>query len=282
METMRAALLYGVRDMRVGTLPRPEPDAGEVLVRVRAVGICGSDLHYYLEGGVGPAAIAYPLVLGHEFSAEVVDERGRAHGLPPGSLVAVDPARPCGRCEWCLDGHHNICPHVHFAGTPGDQGGLAEYHAAPAEALIPVPPGFDPARAALLEPLGVAIHVLDLARVRPMDTVAVLGAGPIGLLLVQVARRCGAGRVFAVDPLPYRAEAARRSGATDAAEAHEAVMTWTGGRGADVVLEATNSSSAPEQAVSIARIGGGSSWSAFPRATASVSGRPRRAAKASP
>jgi L-iditol 2-dehydrogenase len=255
MAEMRAALFYGVRDVRVGTRPRPRPRDGELLLRVRAVGICGSDLHYYREGGVG-APVTPPLVLGHEFAAEVVDERAPAHGLEVGSLVAVDPARPCGRCEWCRAGDQNLCPDVRMAGAPGLDGGLAEYHAAPVEAIVPVPPGFDATTAALLEPLGVAIHALDLARLRPMDTVAVLGAGPIGLLLVQVARASGAGRVFAVDPLPYRAEAARRLGADEAAGRHDAIAAWTGGRGVDVVLEATNSPEAPDQAVAAARIGG--------------------------
>jgi len=256
MAEMRAAVIHSARDIRVETVARPEPKDGELLVRVRTVGICGSDLHWYREGGIGASVITAPRILGHEFSGEVIDDRGARHGLPPGTLVAVDPARPCGRCEWCLRGDQNLCAEQTFAGGPALPGGLAEYHTAPPEALFPVPAGFDAAAAAMLEPLGVAIHTLDLARLRPMDNVAVVGAGPIGLLLIQVARASGAGRIWAIDPLGYRAEAAKRLGADDANVDYQAIGRWTGGRGADVVLEATNSPAGPEHAVACARVGG--------------------------
>lgn len=254
---MRAAILHDIRDIRIGEIPRPEPQPGEILLRVQAVGICGSDLHYYLEGGTtGSSQITSPLILGHEISAEIADDRAEEFGLTPGTLVAVDPARPCGHCEWCQRGHSNLCPHTKFAGSQDCQGALAEYWVAPLEALFPLPPEFDATTAALLEPLGVAIHAVDLAWLRSMETVAVIGAGPIGLLLVQVARLSGAGQVFAIDRLLYRTEAARRLGADEAADKHEAVLDWTQGRGVDVVLEATNSPLGPQMAAEIARIGG--------------------------
>lgn len=111
---MRAALLHGVRDLRVGEAPKPERAPGEVLLRVRAVGVCGSDLHHYLEGSIGSAKAAEPFILGHEFAAEVVE----GSELAPGTLVAVDPNRACGTCEWCAAGYPNLCPNVHFAGAP--------------------------------------------------------------------------------------------------------------------------------------------------------------------
>ena len=254
---MKAVLLHGARDLRVGTLPDPAPAPGELLLRVREVGVCGSDLHFYRQDG-GSASIdpGDPLILGHEFSAEIADDRGTALGLPPGRLVAVDPARPCERCEWCHRGDVNLCPDQRFAGTPGTHGGLAEYHAAPPEAIIPVPDEFDAATAALLEPLGVAVQTLDLAHLRPMDTVAVLGAGPIGLLVAQVARASGAGRVYMIEPLRYRLDAARRLEVDGVAEHPDAVLGWTNGRGVDVVLEATNTPSGAAAAAEIARIGG--------------------------
>lgn len=253
---MRAARIHKPQDVRVETVPEPAPRDGELLLRVRTVGVCGSDLHYYREGSVGTMRLTGPTILGHEFSAEVADDRGAAHGLPRGTLVAVDPARPCGRCEWCLRGHQNLCSNVTFAGSPRLAGGLAEYHTAPPEALFPVPAGFDAATAAMLEPLGVAIFTLDLAHLRPMENVAIIGAGPIGQLLVQVARESGAGCVWAIDPIAYRAEAAKRAGADEAGTDFTAVARWSGGRGADVVLEATNSPIGPEHAVRCARVGG--------------------------
>ncbi len=249
---MRAALLHGVRDLRVETAPKPEPTLDEVLLRVRAVGLCGSDLHHYLEGAIGSTRASEPFILGHEFAAEVV-EGGE---LAPGTLVAVDPNRSCGACEWCRAGYPNLCPNVEFAGVPPYQGALAEYITARPEALVALPEGFDAATAALLEPLGVAIHALDLARLKPMESVAVLGAGPIGLLVMQVARWCGAGRLLVVDPLGYRRELALTLGADAAFSSWEEVKTTTDGRGVDVVIEATTSPLGPQHAAEAVRIGG--------------------------
>ncbi len=250
--TMRAALLHGVRDLRVGEVPRPERAPDEVLLRVRAVGVCGSDLHHYLEGAIGSTKASEPFILGHEFAAEVV-EGGE---LRPGTLVAVDPNRACGRCEWCAAGYPNLCPNVEFAGVPPYQGALAEYITARPEALVPLPEGFDAATAALLEPLGVAIHALDLARLKPMASVAVLGAGPIGLLIMQVARWCGAGQLTVIEPLEYRRQLALTLGADTAVASWEELKAITDGRGVDVVLEATTSPLGPQHAAEAVRIGG--------------------------
>jgi L-iditol 2-dehydrogenase len=249
---MKAALLHGVRDLRLGEVPVPERSSDEVLLKVRAVGVCGSDLHHYLEGAIGSSRATEPFILGHEFAAEVVE----GGPLTPGTLVAVDPNRSCGRCEWCSAGHHNLCPHVQFAGVPPYQGALSEYITARPEELVTLPPEFDAATAALLEPLGVAIHALDLARLKPMASVAIIGAGPIGLLMLQVARWCGAGQIMVIDPLAYRLELAASFGADVTASSREAIHHSTDGRGVDVVLEATTSPDGPQHAAEVARIGG--------------------------
>jgi L-iditol 2-dehydrogenase len=253
---MSAALLHGVRDLRFNRVPMPEPRGDELLLRVRSVGVCGSDLHYYLESGIGSDQIREPMVLGHEFAAEVVDARAEECGFAPGTLVAVDPQLSCGVCEWCQDGNPNLCPQVRFTGAPPHHGAMSEYFAAPRHLLHPVPAGFDADDAAMLEPLGVAIHALDLARLKPMESVAVLGAGPIGLLLLQVARASGAGDLYAIDPLSYRAQAAKELGADAVSGNLDAIREWTDGRGVDVVLEATNSPIGPQHAAEVARIGG--------------------------
>lgn len=249
---MRAARLHGVRDLRIERVPVPERRPGEVLLKVRAVGVCGSDLHHYLEGAIGSTASHEPFILGHEFAAEVVE----GGDLPAGTLVAVDPARPCRTCEWCLRGHPNLCPHVEFAGVPPYAGALAEYVTAYPEELIELPAGFDAVDAALLEPLGVAIHALDLARLKPMDSVGIVGVGPIGLLTLQVARLCGADRIVAIEPVAYRRQAALDLGADAAFAAVDEARAWTDDRGVDVVLEATDSPLGPQHAAELARIGG--------------------------
>ena len=252
MVTMRAALLHGVRDLRIGEAVKPQRAEDEVLLRVRAVGICGSDLHHYLEGAIGSTRAAEPFILGHEFAAEVI-EGGE---LAPGTLVAVDPNRSCGACEWCQAGYPNLCPNVKFAGVPPYQGALAEYITAQPGALIPLPAGFEAATAALLEPLGVAIHALDLARLKPMESVGVLGAGPIGLLIMQVARWCGAGQLVVVEPQAYRRKLALALGADAVFSSWDEVKPATGGRGVDVVIEATTSPLGPQHAAETVRIGG--------------------------
>ncbi|MCS7055874.1 MAG: zinc-binding dehydrogenase [Thermoflexales bacterium] len=254
---MKSVRLHAARDLRLHDEPIPPRAADEALLRVTAVGVCGSDLHWYNEAGIGDARLRRPLVLGHEFAAVVAD------GPHAGRRVAVDPAVPCGRCEWCRDGHPNLCPHVRFSGHGEDDGALREFMAWPAQALFPLPDAIDDAGGAMLEPLGVALHTVDLAHVRPGMHIGVFGCGPIGLLTLQVARLAGAARLFATDLLPGRLDAARELGATDVlqadGEAHEesrAILAATGGRGLDVVFDCAGAQAAVDAAFDAARIGG--------------------------
>jgi L-iditol 2-dehydrogenase len=252
---MRVARLHGLGDVRLGEEPDPRPGPDQTLVRVTAVGLCGSDLHWFSEGGIGDAQLGEPLVLGHEFA-------GVVEGGPlDGRLVAVDPADPCGRCELCLAGHRNLCPTVRFAGHGRNDGALRELVAWPTHLLHPVPAGLDDGDAAMLEPLGVALHAHDLGKVRLQAGVAVVGCGPIGLALVQLARVGGAGTVVAVEPLAHRREAAARMGADlvlDPADPDvaEQVHAATGGLGADVVFEVAGNDDAVGLSVAAARPGG--------------------------
>jgi len=205
---MRAARLYAAGDVRVIDEPAPsEVPPEHSLVRVTAVGLCGSDLHWFAEGGIGDAVLARPLVLGHEF-AGVIEE-----GPLAGTRVAVDPAIPCGRCGSCLAGHPNLCPTVRFAGHGVQDGGLRELLVWPTARLHPLPESVSDAGGAALEPLGVAIHAYDLGHVKIGSRVAVVGCGPIGLLLIQLALAGGATSVVAVEPLRHRMDAALALGA---------------------------------------------------------------------
>lgn len=252
---MEAVYIHGIRDVRIGRKDPPSRSNDRVRLRVASVGICGSDLHYYLEGSTGGASITEPFVPGHEFSG-YLEEDVPERGLAAGQLVAVDPARPCGRCEWCHAGHPNLCPNVEFTGAPPLQGAMTEVIALDPHQLFAVPETFTPDQAMMLEPLGVAVHALNLARLALMDTVAVLGCGPIGLCMVRLARLRGASRIYAVDPVPYRAAKAREYGADEAGDRVGAILDWTAGRGVDLVLEATNSGAALQLGGEAVAIGG--------------------------
>jgi L-iditol 2-dehydrogenase len=266
---MLAARLHGPADMRLEQIPHPGPPGpGQVLVRVKATGICGSDLHSYLDARIGDTVIQSPLILGHEF-AGVIEEIGpplnaegvtRSAELAPGLRVAVDPAQPCGRCEMCVQGHPNLCWRLHFCGTFPDGGSLCEWMHMPARSCFPVPDSIDDACAALLEPLGVAIHAVDLAKIRVADSVAILGAGPIGQMILQVARHTGADPIFVTDKLSWRLKLAERFGAVPVHYENEdpvaAVLKQTAGRGVDVAIEAAWADHSVGQAAEMARLGG--------------------------
>ncbi len=251
---MRVARLHAAGDLRLTDEPEPVAGPGESLIRVTAVGLCGSDLHWWTEGGIGDAVLTRPLVPGHEFGGVVVG------GELDGRLVAVDPAIPCGQCEQCLEGNGNLCPRVKFAGHSSLDGPMRELMTWPTRRIHPLPDGFTGADAAVLEPLGVALHAVDLAHLRPATTVAVIGLGPIGLLALQVVRACGVTRVVGVDPLPHRAAAALRLGA-DAAAAPDELTTaaaradFVGHGDADVVIETAGTNDAVALSVRLARPG---------------------------
>ncbi len=251
---MKALRLHGSGDLRLADEPAPVPGPAEALVRVTAVGICGSDLHWYDESGIGEAVLTRPLVLGHEAAGVIVD------GPRTGQRVALDPQVPCGTCETCVAGRGHLCPQVRFLGHSTTDGAMRELIAWPAANLVPLPDAIDDAAGAMLEPLGVAIHALRLGRVRPGDTVGVLGCGPIGLLLIQLARASGATTIVATDRLPHRVDAARRLGAVAAlvdggAERH-VLLAATGGRGVDVAIEIAGQDDAIETAAILARPAG--------------------------
>lgn len=250
---MRVARLHGVGDLRIHDEPDPaDAPSGWSTVRVTSVGLCGSDLHWFADGGIGENRIEAPLVPGHEFAGIAVT------GPHAGRRVAVDPAIPCGHCEFCRDGFGNLCPTVQFAGHSSLDGGLRELLVWPDHLLVPLPDEVSDDAGAILEPLGVAIHAVKMGHVKLGADVLVVGAGPIGVLAAQVARTSGARRVFVSEPLEHRRATAVRVGA-DAAWAPEhatlALRDATGGRGADVVIELAGNDAAIGTAVDAARPG---------------------------
>ena len=251
---MRVARLHGPGDVRVADEPAPVAGPGEVLVRLRAVGICGSDLHWYDESAIGDAVLTRPLVLGHEAAGVIAD------GRRAGQRVAIDPAVPCGTCATCERGLGHLCPRVRFLGHGLNDGAMRELLAWPADRLVPLPDDVDDVAGAVLEPLGVAIHAVRLAGIRPGGRVAILGAGPIGLLLVQLARASGATTVLATDRLAHRVVAARTLGAiaelvTDGSE-RAALLAATDGQGVDAAIEIAGDDDAIATAIDLVRPGG--------------------------
>ncbi len=243
---MRAARLHGAADLRVEAEPAPGAAAGQSLVRVTAVGICGSDLHWYSEGAIGDAKLTRPLVPGHEGAGEVAD------GPRRGERVAIDPAIPCERCRACRDGYRNLCYHLVFSGHGETDGMMRELMPWPSHLLYPLPDSVSDAAGALLEPLGVALWALDLGHVPFSGSVAVVGAGPIGLLLIQLLRAAGVSRVVAAEPLAHRREAAARWGADEVVTPGDDLS----GYGADVAFELAGNDAAVQTAFESVRPGG--------------------------
>jgi L-iditol 2-dehydrogenase len=254
-QTNLTARFHAARDVRLAEEPLPRLHDGESLIEITAVGLCGSDLHWYEEGGIGDARITYPIVGGHEVAGIV---RG---GDLDGVRVAVDPAVPCHHCDLCVAGHPNLCRNLVFAGHSTCDGGFQRFLAWPTARLHPLPDTLSDADGAMLEPLGVAVHAIDLGHVRLGASVAVLGCGPIGQLMIQVARAAGAARVLAADPLPHRREAALTRGADgvlDPADPsyYQRLNDFTVGLGVDVAFEIAGTDSAIDAAVEVVRPGG--------------------------
>ncbi|MER6441090.1 L-idonate 5-dehydrogenase [Streptomyces sp. NPDC001185] len=256
---MLGCVIHGQDDLRVEELPAPSAGPGQALVAVRYGGICGSDLHYWRHGGVGDFRLREPMVLGHEVVGTVVGYGAGAFGPVPGTAVAVHPATACGTCPECADGRANVCRDTRYLGsaarTPHVQGGFSALLAVPAGQLRPLPAGLAPRRAALAEPLSVALHAVRRAGQVRGRHVLVTGAGPIGCLVVAAARAAGAARVTVTDPLPRALEYASLAGADTLVRADDADdpgwPAWT-----DVAVEASGAAAGLDTCLRLVRRGG--------------------------
>jgi L-iditol 2-dehydrogenase len=262
---MKAARVYSDGVIRLCDEPVPADRLGEALVRVTAVGICGSDIHWWKEGHIGGDRIVEPLILGHE-CAGVIES-----GPRKGERVAIDPAIPCLHCEFCQEGNQNLCMNLLFAGHAPVDGALRQYIAWPERCLVPLPDSVSDAAGVMLEPLGVALYSVDNGAVRPGTSVGVFGCGPIGLCVIQVARVAGAATIYATElpGLPHRIKAAQSFGADvfEAEEGREAegILKATGGRGLDVVFECAGDPKAVEAAIAAVKPGGQAVLIGIPR-----------------
>ncbi len=264
---MKAARLYGPEDLRVEEVSEPgSPGVGQALIKLGAIGVCGSDMHMYGTGAIGGERIASPMIMGHEFMGEVVslgDQAldGENQNLRVGQRVAVDPACPCYRCECCEQGHPNLCPYHTFYGVYPTDGAICEKMIVEARNCFPMPDEISDAGGALLETLGVSIHSVDLGKLKVAHSVAVVGCGPVGILIMKLALLMGCREVYAFDKYEWRVDLARRWGAHEAIKVEgdqgvELLMKSTNNRGVDVCFEAAWADESIQQAAEMTRYGG--------------------------
>jgi L-iditol 2-dehydrogenase len=248
---MKTVRLHGPGHLEIHNEPIPVPVEGERLIQVKAVGVCGSDLHWFGEGSIGDAHLGKPLILGHEFSG--ITEAGER--------VAIDPAIPCDHCEWCRQGHPNLCANLKFAGHGTDDGSLREFMAWPQKCLHSLPDSISDADGAMLEPLGVGIHAVDLAKLKAGMKVGVFGCGPIGLMIIQLAKLAGAKQIIATDKLIHRVDAAKNLGASQAFFVDDpsgpgAIRVALNENDVDVAFEVAGEQGAVDDAFAAVRPGG--------------------------
>ncbi|MHB9026046.1 MAG: alcohol dehydrogenase catalytic domain-containing protein [Armatimonadota bacterium] len=249
--TMRSAVMTDTRRIELCESPLPAPGPGEVLVRLRAVGICGSDVHYYVDGRIGDAVVTPPFVLGHEPAGEVALLGEGVTTLRVGDRVALEPAFSCGKCHCCQTGHPNCCPSVRFLATPPIRGCFEEYHVFNAVQCVPIPENVTFEAAATLEPMAVGVHAVNLARLRLGDRIAVMGCGPVGIMTAMAARAAGAGFIAMTDPIAERRAHARALVADVVVDpyAEDAVEAINRAAGAiDVTFEAAGTQEAVDDA----------------------------------
>ncbi|UPM44950.1 NAD(P)-dependent alcohol dehydrogenase [Halocatena salina] len=258
---MRTAVLVEPTEFQLQDRERPEPGPDDVLVAIRDVGICGSDIHYYEHGRIGDYVVDEPLVLGHESAGEVVETGENVTGITPGNRVTLEPGVPCRRCPHCKRGDYHLCEDVVFMATPPHDGSFVEYVTWPADFAYELPETVSSIEGALCEPLSVGIHACRRGDVGAGDTVLVTGGGPIGLMIVEAARAAGATNVIVTDVVPGKLGFARERGVDLAVNVTEtdleaAINEYTDGLGADVVIEASGAPPSIRSTLDVVRRGG--------------------------
>lgn len=254
--------MTGIQKMEIQEVPIPQIKDNEVLIQVKHVGICGSDIHYYEFGNIGDFVVEPPFVLGHEAGGIVVEVGSEVSGLKAGDTVAIEPGVPCGTCKYCREGRYNLCDDMKFLATPPIQGVFQEYVAYPAEMVYKLPDGMDTLEGAMLEPLNCGLYAAaDLSNIKAGQTALVFGCGCIGLLLISSLKALGVTDIYAVDVIPERLKMAESLGIKAAwngkqVDAVEEIYCVTNGRGADVVFEAAGNYTTTRQSVKAVGKGG--------------------------
>jgi len=251
---MKAAYLKEKENIIFKNIDKPEPGPNEVLVKVKSVGLCGSDMHYYKHGKIGDYVVEDPLILGHESAGEVEKIGEKVEGLKKGDRVAIEPGVPCGKCDYCRTGKYNLCPDVIFMATPPIDGAFAEFVTSPPEYLFKLPENVSFEEGAMVEPLAVGMNAAKKANIKLGDKVLILGAGAIGLVTLQAVKAAGAADITVTDLNELRLGKAINTGASTVinVENEEIPEPET----YDVVIETAGVKSTAQQALKLVKRGG--------------------------
>lgn len=259
-----AAFLTGIGKIEFREVEVPKVRENEVLVKMEAVGVCGSDVHYYSHGRIGDFVVEFPFILGHECAGTVVETGSGVTGLKAGDRVALEPGVPCGHCEFCMTGRYNLCPDVKFFATPPYNGCLMNYVAHPAQFAFRLPDSVSSVEGALVEPLAIGINAALTGGVKLGDTVVIFGAGCIGLVSLLASKAYGATRVIMTDVIEKRLSVAKKMGAitlnSKECNVTDEIKRLTGGYGAQVVIDCAGVNETLCQSVEVAGAGGTIVW----------------------
>ena len=253
---MKAVYLEKPRKIKIKEIEKPKPEPEEIMVRVKSVGICGSDVHYYETGRIGQFVVKKPLILGHECSGKVVELGREVNNLKVGDRVALEPGIPCRICNYCKRGRYNLCPNVRFMATPPIDGAFVEYVAHPADFSFKIPENISYDEATLFEPLAVGLYAVERAGIKPEYRVLILGAGPVGLATLQSALCTKGADTTVVDLYEFRLTKAKELGAKKVINAKDVDILKQLSPEFDVVFETAGSVATTQQTVKLAKRGG--------------------------
>ena len=246
--------------LEVGEAPMPKMGPDDVVIKIQSVGVCGSDLHYYRTGSIGDFKVKFPFILGHEAAGVVFDVGENVTTLKKGDRVCMEPGVPCMKCEECLTGNYNLCKDVKFWATPPYDGVLSEYVSHPAAFTFKIPDNMSFTEGALVEPLAIGLHACNMGGVKLGQTVAIVGAGCIGLVTLLAAKAYGATKIIVGDVLDKRLAKAAELGAitvnTKEEDFAKKVLELTGGRGADVAIDCAGFSATVDACLTCAKPAG--------------------------
>ncbi|HRJ19759.1 MAG TPA: alcohol dehydrogenase catalytic domain-containing protein [Bryobacteraceae bacterium] len=268
---MPVAELAAYRSFRLREQDPAPPGYGEVQVRVEAVGICGSDLHYFLDGHIGDTPAAYPQVLGHEPAGVITVLGDGVSGWSVGDRVALEPPVYCYHCEWCMSGRHNLCESVRFFSAPGDPGFFRDRANVPVANLIALPANLSFDEGSLFEPISIILHSFRFGQPKMGETAAVFGAGPIGLSTIACLKLAGVKRIYSVEPVAERRAMAERLGADVSINPRETdpvaeILKGTGRRGVDVTFDCATQEDTVNQSLYVTAPGGRAVITGVPQA----------------